>query len=126
MMKGVLLFCLHVQRKMELLDTIRREARRYTKSEAIFKEPTSIDLLMIHAAQVNLLDLEVSSIITAEFLAQRNSTPLVCCARGGCISANCDEYWVLHSDHSCRLGDASILFRVYQDPMSCVFSQCSI
>lgn len=42
-----------------LLDVIRREARRYVKSSALFQDPTPLDLEMINSAAVNLHDLEV-------------------------------------------------------------------
>ena len=48
-----------VQGDLLLLDVIRREARRYVKSSALFQDPTPLDLEMINSAAVNLHDLEV-------------------------------------------------------------------
>ena len=92
-----------LQREMLLLDTIRREARRYVKSEAMFEEPNFLDLLMLNSAEVNLHDLE------EEACEHLSSCFFVACALDAAEAAFLEDYlFLLHENqnfHTLRNGN---------------------
>ena len=91
------------EREMLLLDTIRREARRYVKSEAMFEEPNFLDLLMLNSAEVNLHDLE------EEACEHLSSCFFVACALDAAEAAFLEDYlFLLHENqnfHTLRNGN---------------------